>query len=370
MPMDIRAAVCAGNGAPPVIESLILDDPAPDELIIKVEAAGVCHTDIGIAGWSQEPRVYGHEGAGIVIATSSAVTRFKAGDRVLASFGLCGHCPNCEGGRPAYCFDGIALNIEGQRQHGPALRGPDGSTIGGAFFQQSSFATHALVTERNLVAIPDALNFVRAAPLGCGVQTGAGSVFNCLGAKEGRPLVIIGCGAVGLSAVMAGKLIGAEPIIAIDLVAERLAMAQEMGAHAIIDGKSTAIAAQVHALTKGGATAVLDTAGSQQTFETALACLHSGGTLGVLTLPGAFDAPVPHPGGLAFMTTSVVGIIEGDSQPDILIPRLIDEHLAGRLPHDRMIETFAFEDIASAFAASQSGSVIKPVLTFSGTNDT
>jgi aryl-alcohol dehydrogenase len=364
MPFDIRAAVCAGNGAPPAIETLILDDPASDELIIKVEAAGICHTDLGISGWSQEPRVYGHEGAGIVIAKGSAVKRFKAGDRVLASFGLCGQCPNCEGGRPAHCFDGIALNIEGQRRHGPALRRPDGSVIGGAFFQQSSFATHALVTERNLVAIPDALDFVRAAPLGCGVQTGAGSVFNCLGAKEGRPLAVIGCGAVGLSAVMAGKLIGAEPIIAVDLVAERLAMATEMGAHFTIDGKASDLAEQIRILTKGGATAVLDTAGSQQTFETGIACLHSGGTLGVLTLPGAFDAPIAHPGGLAFMTTSIVGIIEGDSQPDILIPRLIDEHLAGHLPHDRMIETFDFENIADAFAASRSGSVIKPVLTF------
>ncbi|MEM8726446.1 MAG: alcohol dehydrogenase catalytic domain-containing protein, partial [Pseudomonadota bacterium] len=114
MPREIRAAVCEGNGAPPRIETLHLDDPAPDELVIEVAAAGICHTDLGIAEWSQEPRVFGHEGAGTVVEIGEGVTGISVGDRVIATFGYCGHCAVCCAGRPAYCMDGIALNIEGQ----------------------------------------------------------------------------------------------------------------------------------------------------------------------------------------------------------------------------------------------------------------
>lgn len=365
MAREIRAAVCEGNGAPPIIETLLLGDPATDELVIEMGAAGICHTDIGISQWAQEPLVFGHEGAGTVIETGSAVTKFKSGDRMLGSFDLCGPCPNCNGGSSAYCFDGISLNIGGKcTASGPPLTRSDGSVVGGAFFQQSCFAAHALVTERNIVAIPDKLNFVRAAPLGCGIQTGAGAVFNQFGAEKGRPLVICGCGTVGVAAVMAGKIRGYAPIIAIDLRQQGLALALKMGANPTINGNVENIAEQVIEQTKGGATAVLDSVGTQSTFETALAGRHSGGTLGVLTLPGAFDAPIPYPGSLSFLTTGIAGIMEGNSVPDEFLPKPVNYHFDGMLPHDRMIETFDFANTAEAFAASQNSKAIKPVLAF------
>ncbi|MEP3225569.1 MAG: NAD(P)-dependent alcohol dehydrogenase [Parasphingorhabdus sp.] len=363
MPKSIRAAVCAGHGAAPVIETLLLDDPLPDEMIITVKAAAICHTDLGISEWSDSPRVFGHEGAGIVLQTGSAIEKFQVGDRVAATFGFCGQCRNCKDAHPAYCFDNINLNIEGQRAR-PALSRPDGEIIGGAFFQQSTFASHALVTERNAIAIPETLDFVTAAPLGCGIQTGAGAIINNFSATAGRPLLVIGCGAVGLSAIMAAKIIGCAPIIASDIHSHRTALATQYGADMIVDSADIEFAAKIIAATNGGVSYALDTAGSQQTFETAMACLHPGGNLGILTIPGAFEDSVPHPGGLPFMTTTMTGIIEGDSVPDQFIPWLIEQHQQGRLPYDELITTFPFEDIANAFDAQRSGAAIKPVLTF------
>lgn len=364
VPRDIRAAVSAGKGAAPVVERLLLDDPLPDELVIAVKAAAICHTDIGISEWSETPRVFGHEGAGLVVATGEGVTRFRAGDRIVATFGFCGHCRNCTDDHPAYCFDNIALNIEGQRAR-PALKRPDGMEIGGAFFQQSCFATHALVTERNAVLMPDDLAFTTAAPLGCGIQTGAGAVINNFAAQAGRPLLVIGCGAVGLAAIMAAKIAGCSPIIASDLHGDRLKLAQRYGAHVTISGDDPEFVEKTVAASEGGVSYALDSAGTQTTFETAIACLHPGGNLGILTLPGGFEDPVSHPGGLSFMTTSMTGIIEGDSVPDRFIPWMIEQHRAGKLPYDEFMTEYPFENIAAAFEAQRSGSVIKPVLTFS-----
>lgn len=365
MPRKIKAAVCNGGGAPPKIESLILDDPAPDEVVIKVLAAGICHTDLSASQWSEGPRVFGHEGAGIVVETGSAVTAFSKGDHVIATFGSCGECPNCQSGRPAYCFDGVALNFDGKRSvERPALSRQDGTEIRGAFFQQSSFATHALTTEQNLVRIPEGLDMETAAPLGCSIQTGAGAVFNQLGAKEGRPLLVIGAGAVGLAAIMAGRIIRCAPIICVELHEARRELALSLGATHAIDGANADWVEQVRAITQGGATAALDTAGTQATFEGALAALHSGGTLGVLTLPGEYGAPVQHPGGMDFMTKTIVGVVEGDASPQTFLRLLIAYHAAGDLPVDRLIQTYPFEEIDQAYADVASGQAIKAVMTF------
>lgn len=366
MPREILAAVCAGKGAPPVVEPVWLDDPLPHEMVIELGAAGICHTDLGIAGWIEHAAVLGHEGAGTVVEVGRDVTGFKPGDRVVATFGSCGICRTCRDDHPAYCADHIELNIMGERgDDRPAIKRMDGAKIAGSFFQQSSFATHALVTARNAVQIPDSLDFVTAAPLGCGIQTGAGAVINNFAAKAGQPLLVIGCGAVGLSAVMAGKIIGCSPIIATDLLDSRLDMARTLGADATYRGDAEDLLAKIRSRSEGGVTYALDTAGAQQTFELAIASLHPGGAMGVLTLPGGFEETVPHPGGISFMNTTMIGIIEGDSVPEIFIPWLIDQHASGSLPYDGMIREYPFTDIAKAFDDFASGAVIKPVLTFS-----
>lgn len=365
MSRAIRAAVSPGRGAPPLIETLFLDDPEPGELVIKVEAVGICHTDIGFSEMLERPRVLGHEAAGTVIAAGGKVSRFQPGDRVLATFGSCGRCPNCREDSPAYCFENIALNIEGRRASGrPPLRRHDGTAVDGAFFQQSGFATHALVTERNLVAIPDRLDFATAAPLGCGIQTGAGAVINSFAAREGQSLAVLGCGAVGLAAVMAGKIVGCAPIIAVDLLEPRLAHARGFGATHIYRGDDPALVERIRDVTGGGAAYILDAAGNQATFRAGIASLRPKGALGVVTLPGPIGEPVHHPGGFAFLTTRLIGVIEGDSLPERFLPELIDRHLAGNLPYDTLIETFDFTEVAAAFEAARSGRTVKPVLVF------
>ncbi|MEM6909613.1 MAG: NAD(P)-dependent alcohol dehydrogenase [Pseudomonadota bacterium] len=365
MPRTIRAAVSPGRGAPPVIEDLILADPEPDEVVLRIEAAGICHTDLEVARWTPVPRVLGHEGAGVVVATGSAVTELQPGERVVATFGFCGECPNCQGDQPAYCFQGTALNFEGRRStDAPALTRPDGSAVSAAFFQQSSFATHALATVRNCVKVPDGFSMPVAAPLGCGIQTGAGAVMNQLAARAGRPLLVIGAGAVGLAAIMAGRIIGCDPILCVELNAARRDMALSVGATHALDGADADWPDQVRAITQGGATAALDSAGTHTTFRGALGALHPGGRLGVLTLPGGFDETIEHPGGIDFMTKTIVGIIEGDAVPSAFIPRLMEQHLAGDLPVDQLITRYRFADIQSAFADAATGKVIKPVLTF------
>ncbi|MEM7701990.1 MAG: NAD(P)-dependent alcohol dehydrogenase [Pseudomonadota bacterium] len=365
MPRSIRAAVSPGLGKPPVIEDLILADPEPDEVVLRIEAAGICQTDLEVARWTPSPRVLGHEGAGVVVATGAGVTDFAPGDRVVATFGFCGECPNCKGDQPAYCFDGAALNFEGRRSvDTPALTRPDGTPVGSAFFQQSSFATHALATVRNCVKVPDGFPLAVAAPLGCGIQTGAGAVANQLAARAGRPLLVIGAGAVGLAAIMAGRVIGCDPIVCLELDAERCDMALSVGATHALDGADTDWPDQVRTITNGGATAALDSAGTHATFRGALTALHAGGRLGVLTLPGAFEDPIEHPGGMDFMTKTIVGVVEGDAVPGQFLPKLMEQHLAGDLPVDRLITPYRFADIAQAFEDAASGAVIKPVLTF------
>ncbi|MEQ8516775.1 MAG: NAD(P)-dependent alcohol dehydrogenase [Chromatocurvus sp.] len=365
MPREIQAALSPGPGQPWRIETLILDDPGPHEVILQVMAASICHTDLGIADFLSGKHVFGHEGAGVVVEVGSAVEGLKPGDRVVATFGSCGTCPNCLRNTPAYCYDHLAINLEGKRldSDSPTLCLPSGEAVGGAFFQQSCFADHAIATDRNVVKIPDWLDFSVAAPLGCGIQTGAGAVMNCLNAQAARPIAVFGVGAVGLSAVMAAAILGCAPIIAVDIRPERLALARELGAHHVIDARSDP-SGEIRRHAPGGCSYSLDTAGLQSTFEAALEVLHPGGACGVVTTPGAWGDPVPHPGGARFVSTHLIGVIEGNSVPDTFIPDLIEHHRSGRLPYDRLLTRYPFHDLNRALKDARSGAAIKPVLEF------
>ncbi len=343
----------------------MLDDPLPHEMVIEMGAVGLCHTDLSVSEWLPEPRVLGHEGAGKIVAVGESVTGFAVGDRVVATFGSCGHCRNCLTDHPAYCLDHEAHNFSGTRPpERPALTRADGTPISAEFFQQSSFATHAIVTERNCVKIPDDLDFAIAAPLGCGIQTGAGAVLNNFAAEADKPLLVIGCGAVGLSAVMAARIAGSHPIIAVDMIEERLELARSLGAQHALTGDEPDLLETIRELTGGGMAYALDCAGKQQTFELGINSLSPGGKMGVVTVPGQFGEPVSHPGGLPFMTTTMIGIVEGDSNPETFIPWLIEQQQSGAMPYERLIKRYPFDDISDAFADCANGTAIKPVLVF------
>ena len=361
--MDIQAAILRQPGGQFAIETTSLEAPKTGEVLVKVLAAGVCHTDIGVQHIMPMPVVLGHEGSGIVEAVGPGVTKVVPGDRVVMTFGSCGRCPSCVEGVPSHCHDMRTLQFSGGRVDGSPTMHQHGEKVNAAFFQQSSFATHALATERNVVKVtnPD-VPLELLGPLGCGIQTGAGAVLNTIKARAGTSIAVMGAGSVGLSGVMAARLIGCTTIIAVDINKDRLALAHELGATHTIDAAEGDVADRIRGITDSGAHYVLETAGTVQSFTDAIACLTMRGVCGIVTVPnhgGAFEFSARE---LLTGGRTVVGVLEGSSVPDIFIPQLIDFYAQGRFPMDRLATYYPFEQINEAVADSISGKTIKPIL--------
>lgn len=362
--MKIQAALLTEPGKPFELKELTLADPIGDELVVRISSCGICHTDIGVQSHVPSPVVLGHEGTGIIERCGPDVSRLKEGDRVALSFGYCGDCKSCSADMPSHCVDMMSLNFSGFNNRGETtLKDAGDQAVHGSFFSQSSFASHALVNERNAVRVPDNMPESLIGPLGCGVQTGAGAVINTLAATAGSSFVCFGVGAVGLSAVMAAKIVGCDTIIAIDINPERLTLAAELGAtHTLNAGKDNL--AEVEAITAGGADFSLDTAGTVDTFHAVIACLRMGGHAGVCIVPNWLEGFHFTASTLALGRT-VTGILEGSSRPHEFIPQLCAWYEAGQLPVDRLIKTYPFEAINDALADLEHGRVIKPVLLMS-----
>jgi aryl-alcohol dehydrogenase len=361
VPVRIEAAVVRQGTATPVIETLDLEAPRAGELLVRIEAAGVCHTDLRVAAIERFPRpiVLGHEGAGVVERIGEGVTGFAPGERVVMSYAFCGACPVCRGGAIAYCQRTGELNFGGRRADGTTPLSKDGEPIA-SFFGQSSFATHAICEARSAIKLADDVPFEIAAPLGCGIQTGAGAILNSMAVKAGQSVAVFGTGSVGLSAVMAAKVAGASKIIAVDVNPARLKLALELGASNAVDaGKDDPVQA-VKDITGVGADVVLNTTDIAAVYHQGLACLAPLGTFGFVTSPGpGFEVDMS---ALMLGGRSIRGIVQGDSVPRDFIPRLIDLWREGRFPIERMITTYPFADVAAAMYDSETGVSIKPVL--------
>ncbi|WP_405986061.1 NAD(P)-dependent alcohol dehydrogenase [Streptomyces sp. NBC_00872] len=362
----VRAAVVREKGGPFVFEDLVLDTRLrPDEVLVKVVAAGVCQTDIHVRDQhlpTPLPAVLGHEGAGIVERVGDGVTTVAPGDRVVMSYQACGHCTPCLNGDPAYCARSFPLNFGGSRPDGSnALSGTGGEEIHGHFFGQSSFATHSLATERNVVKVADDVPLELLAPLGCGLQTGAGAVLNSLKVPAGASVVVIGTGTVGLAAVMAAAVAGASPVIAVDIVPERLTLARELGATHTVDGREEDVAGRIAEITGGGADYVLEITARPEMLTLAVDALAPLGTAALIGgAPAGAHASVNMNALLGGRT--VRGIAQGDSIPQLFIPRLIELYKAGRFPFDRLVTLRGFDEINEAVTDTRTGAVIKPVL--------
>ncbi|SHN16538.1 NAD(P)-dependent alcohol dehydrogenase [Cryptosporangium aurantiacum] len=361
--MRIQAALVESSGGPFTVGEVDLDKPRPDEVLVRITAAGICHTDLGLRqNWpaALSPMVFGHEGAGVVEAVGDAVTTVQPGDVVCLSYRNCGACAECLAGHPAYCLRSD-LNARGTRGDGSTPLSRDGVPVYGNFFGQSSFATYALAYETNTVKIPDDFSPVLAAPLGCGVQTGAGTVLNVLRPEAGATLVIFGAGGVGLSALMAAHGDGCA-VVAVDPVASRRELARELGAVDTLDpvGHPDLIAA-LRELTGGGAHYAIDTTGRSDVINQALGALRRRGTLALVGIGGKaeFDIMTVMSNGIR-----IRGVIEGDATPADFIPRLIDLQRAGKLPIEKLITEYHFDEIEAAARDAASGRTIKPVLTF------
>lgn len=367
--MKVRAAVARATRAPLSMETLELEDPREGEICVRLVATGVCHTDIAMRDQVfpvPQPVVLGHEGAGVVERVGKAVTKVAPGDHVLMSFNSCGSCPSCLEHEPAYCHDFFGRNFAAQRADGSSALSASGSLIHGNFFGQSSFATHALCQEYNVVRVPQDVPLDVLAPLACGVQTGAGSIINALKVGAGDSVVIFGTGSVGLSAVLAARLTGAGTIVAVDLNPERLQLAREFGAtHAIDAGREDVVEA-IGRATDGGANFTLDTTGVASVVRRAVDVLAPRGTCGILaaSTPGtevAIDLIHLMTAGRRFR-----GIVEGESNPPVFIPSLIRLYQQGRFPFDRMISYYDFEQINEAIADSEHGRCVKAVVRMNG----
>jgi aryl-alcohol dehydrogenase len=362
-----EAAISRAGVAAPVLEPVDLEAPRAGEVLIRIVASGICHTDLGVhAGrgpGTPLPAVLGHEGAGVVIDTGPGITKLAVGDHVVLSGSSCGHCPSCRRNYPSYCREAMPRNFGGQRMDGSSALSQNGTRLGGHFFGQSSFARHCLATERTAVKVSAELPLERLGPLGCGV-TGAGAILFSLGVTVGQSVAVFGAGGVGLSAVMAARLVGAREIIAIDKIASRLQLARELGATHTLDGSAADIAQKIIEITGGGVDRSLNTTRAPGVFTTAMQCLAMQGVAGFVAAPAAEWQPAMFP--MLAGGRRLQGILGGDAAPQSVIPVLIDYYRQGRLPFDRLLRFYAFEDIGQAFRDMEQGEVVKPVLRMAG----
>lgn len=362
------AAVVESAGAGFALSEIELAELRDDEVRVRMVAAGVCHTDLGAAFGALPfplPGVLGHEGAGVVEAVGSAVTRVAPGDRALLSFTSCGLCGNCRDGHPAYCDTWLPANlIGGQRPDGSATLSRGGERIGGHFFGQSSFAHHAVVDERSVTKVAADAPLDVLAPLGCGVMTGAGAVWNVLSPRPGATLLVTGAGAVGLSAVMAARLTPATRIIVVDRVAARLELARELGATDTVDTTGTDLGEAVAELTGGrGVDGVIESTGNVDVLRASIRTLAARGTAVVVGAP-AFGTEVPVDVNFMLPGRRVVGLTLGDAETQALLPVLVDLVTDGRMPIGKLVTHYKFGEIQQAVDDMIAGVTIKPVLRF------
>jgi aryl-alcohol dehydrogenase len=302
--------------------------------------------------------VPGHEG-GVVEIVGPRVDGLHPGDHVVLTYDSCRGCSECISGRPAHCETFIQRNLRGigldQRT---IITDAHGASVAARWFGQSSFATHAIVAARNVITVDEQLPIELLGPLGCSVQTGAGAVLVALDVRAGSSIVVLGAGAVGLSAVMAAKLAGVSTIIAVDLHENRLTLAGELGATHTFVGSEPHLVSRIRSATGGGANFALDTTSVASVAVVAVKSLRASGVCGLLGLPQGDIVVDP----AMLVGRSLTGIVEGNTVPQVFIPKLITLWQQGVFPFDKLIKTFRLDEINEAERASVDGSVIKPVL--------
>lgn len=367
MPQVARAAVQRERHQAPVIETVTLDDPRADEVLVRIVATGICHTDMVMRDQlvpTPFPAILGHEGAGVVERVGAAVTGLELGDHVVLSYASCGGCPSCGEAAPAYCHQWFPLNFMGMRADGSSgITDASGAPVHGHIFGQSSFATHALVNARNAIKVGKDYPLERLGPLGCGIMTGAGTVLNALKVRAGASLAVVGTGAVGLAAVLAGRIAEAGVIVAVDPNAERTALAQELGAtHGAAPHPDGLLMIAEDAGLAAGFDYIVDTTGIAAVASDAVRALAPRGELAVV---GAYPpgADIVADGTLILSGGRVIrGVVEGGADPQVFIPQLLEYWRQGRFPFDRLTQFFSFTEIAAAIAASEEGRVVKPIV--------
>ncbi len=362
--MEITAALVKEKGGHFELEKIHLDDPKPDEVLVRIVATGTCHTDMAVRdqqlGDTPFPFVLGHEGSGVVEKVGKNVVHLQPGDHVVLTFGFCGECDNCRKGKPAYCENFMALNFAGCRLDGSHSHHSDRYEVFDNFFSQSSFATYSIAHKNNVIKVPEEAPLEILGPLGCGIQTGAGAVINSLAVSPGQSIVISGAGAVGLSGVLGAKACSAGTIVAVDINDDRLQLAKELGATHTVNSRNENVIESLNRISPKGFDYGFDTTGKNDVINNTIACLKSFGEMGIV---GVAVKPLEIEMN-AFVARGIrlKGIVEGDSIPSEFIPAMVRMYLNGQFAFDKLIKKYAFEDINQAIEDSESGKTIKPVI--------
>ncbi|WP_067687273.1 NAD(P)-dependent alcohol dehydrogenase [Nocardia jejuensis] len=346
------------------IEPVRIDEPRGQEILVRMVASGICHTDLvsRAAGAQDRPVLLGHEGAGVVETVGAEVEGIRPGDHVVLTYRHCGECRNCRLGRLPYCARSTRLNQFGPRPDRSARVTIGDSAVRDGFFGQSSLAGYALTTADNTVPVPPSTDLTIAAPLGCGFQTGAGAVLEVLRPEPESVLVIYGAGAVGMAGLLAARTLDDTTVIVVETSSHRRDLALELGAAHALDPAAGDTVAAIRALTATGATHALDTTGRPEVLAAAVAALDVGGTVAVVGLGSG--VPQIDLRDIVLSGITIRGCLEGDANPHRFIPELLALHGDGRLPLDRLVRTYPHTEINAALADHRAGLTVKPVLTW------
>lgn len=365
--MKIKAMVVHEKNGPYQLEDVELDEPKASEVLVRNVASGMCHTDE--FGRSQGvpiplPLVLGHEGAGIVEKVGSDVDDLKPGDHVGISYAFDGTCPACKAHEPYYCENFNQINFGGVATDGTTRLHQNGHDVS-MFFGQSSFATYSVANAASVAKVDDDVDLGIVAPLGCGVQTGAGAMINVAHVDEKSSVAVFGCGAVGMSAIMGAAVAGAKTIIAVGGNPRSLKLARELGATHTINRKEVDdVPAAVHKICPAGVDATVDTSGNQYMMVNAIRSLKFHG----MFLPVAAAGCIDHfdvGGDIMMPMRTMKGTCEGESDPKVFVPQMVSWYKQGKFPVDKILSFYDFADIEQALADSNSGKIIKAVLRIS-----
>jgi alcohol dehydrogenase len=378
--MQIKAAVLGAMGSaspyasskPLAIESLELDPPGAGEVLVRIKAAGLCHSDLSVINGDRPrpmPMALGHEAAGIVeevgpLEGGAGGLELKPGDHVVFVFvPSCGHCEPCTEGRPALCEPGAAANTAGTLLSGARrLRRRDGTPVN-HHLGVSGFAEYVTVSRRSLVKVDPDLPFEEAALFGCAVLTGVGAVVNTAGVKAGSAVAVIGLGGVGLSALLGAVVAGAREVIAVDLSEDKLAFASEIGATTTVNASDPEAADRIRAATNGGVDYAFELAGSTRALDTAYRITRRGGTTVTAGLPPPTATMPLAPVSLVAEERTLKGSYIGTAVPSRDIPRYIALYRRGRLPVDRLMSgTLKLDEINEGFDQLHEGKAIRQVV--------